>query len=69
MRVLLRAGVDLRVPLYNWKREEVGSTLLAGGVFNVEVRKDLLYRVVRWQLARRQQVRPPRSPPPLAGGA
>lgn len=43
------------MPLYNWKREEVGSTVLAGGVFNVEVRKDLLYRVVRWQLAKRQQ--------------
>ena len=45
------------MPLYNWKREEVGTTLLPGAVFNVEVRKDLLYRVVRWQLAKRQQVR------------
>lgn len=57
------------MPLYNWKREEVGSALLAGTVFNVEVRRDILYRVVRWQLAKRQQVRPPRTPPPLSACA
>ncbi|KMZ72677.1 50S ribosomal protein L4 [Zostera marina] len=29
--------------------------VLAGGVFDVPIRKDLVHRVVRWQLAKRQQ--------------
>jgi hypothetical protein len=50
-------GSDLCVPLLNWKRDEVGTVTLPGLVFNVPVRRDILHRVVRWQLARRQQVR------------
>jgi hypothetical protein len=31
--------------------------VLPGEVFNAKVRRDLLHRVVRWQLAKRQQAR------------
>ena len=55
MQVLRHPG-DLQVPLYNWQRQEVGSCSLPGDVFNVPVRRDILHRVVRWQLAKRQQV-------------
>ncbi len=34
----------------------VGEYTLPGDVFNVPIRKDVLHRVVRWQLAKRQQV-------------
>lgn len=30
--------------------------VLAGDVFDVPIRKDIIHRVVRWQLAKRQQV-------------
>lgn len=30
--------------------------VLAGDVFDVPIRKDIVQRVVRWQLAKRQQV-------------
>ena len=49
------------MPLYNWAREPVGTAVLPGEVFNAKVRRDLLHRVVRWQLAKRQQAR--RLPP------
>ena len=48
---------DLRVPLLNWAREAVGTAVLPGPVFNAKVRRDILHRVVRWQLAKRQQAR------------
>ncbi|KAK9908815.1 hypothetical protein WJX75_003252 [Coccomyxa subellipsoidea] len=48
-------GSDLRVPLFNWRREVVGEYTLPGDVFNVPIRKDILHRVVRWQQAKRQQ--------------
>lgn len=44
------------VPVYNLDRKHVGECTLDGEVFDVPVRKDILHRVVRWQLARRQQV-------------
>lgn len=50
------AGSNLRVPVFNWKREVVGEHTLPGDIFNVPIRKDILHRVVRWQLAKRQQV-------------
>jgi ribosomal protein L4 len=31
--------------------------VLDGDVFDVPIRKDIVHRVVRWQLAKRQQVR------------
>lgn len=39
----------------NWKKEKVGSVDLAADVFEVEVKKDVLHSVVRWQLASRRQ--------------
>ena len=35
---------------------QVGRTELPSDIFGVEVRKDILHRVVRWQRARKQQV-------------
>ncbi|KAL6766537.1 MRPL4 [Auxenochlorella protothecoides x Auxenochlorella symbiontica] len=46
---------DLVVPLLNQRGRQVGTYTLGGDVFNTEVRRDILHRVVRWQLAARQQ--------------
>lgn len=35
---------------------QVGSYELGADVFGVPIRRDILHRVVRWQLAKRQQV-------------
>lgn len=43
------------VNVTNWKKEKVGSVDLIPAVFEVEVKKDLLHTVVRWQLASRRQ--------------
>ena len=48
---------DLTVPLLNWQNNQVGDIVLPGSIFNVPVRKDILHRVVTWQLAKRRQVR------------
>ena len=50
---------DVSIPLRNWQNDTVGDFILPGSIFNVPVRKDILQRVVRWQMAKRQQVRPP----------
>ena len=47
---------NTEVPLRNWAGDVVGHTTLPGTVFDVDVRRDILHRVVRWQLAKRQQV-------------
>ena len=52
---------NTEVPLRNWAGDVVGHTTLPGAVFDVDVRRDILHRVVRWQLAKRQQVTPPSS--------
>ena len=44
------------VPVFNLDNEEVGQYTLPQSIFGVDVRKDILHRVVRWQLAKRQQV-------------
>lgn len=36
--------------------KQVGKVKLPDDIFGVEVRKDILHRVVRWQLAKTQQV-------------
>ncbi|CAL5219377.1 g1198 [Coccomyxa viridis] len=46
---------DLTVPLLNWQNNQVGDLVLPGSIFNVPVRKDILHRVVTWQLAKRRQ--------------
>lgn len=43
------------VNVINWKKEKVGSVDLAPDVFELEVKKDVLHSVVRWQLACRRQ--------------
>lgn len=43
------------VNVVNWKKEKVGSVDLAPDVFELDVKKDILHSVVRWQLAARRQ--------------
>lgn len=43
------------VNVLNWKKEKVGSLELSADTFEVEVKKDVLHTVVRWQLACRRQ--------------
>lgn len=42
------------VNILNWKKEKVGQVELSSDVFEVEVKKDVLHTVVRWQLASRR---------------
>ncbi|MGD9510966.1 MAG: 50S ribosomal protein L4 [Geminicoccaceae bacterium] len=44
----------MQVQVKNLAAEEVGSLDLADAVFGVEVRPDILHRVVLWQLAKRR---------------
>ncbi|KAG8386284.1 hypothetical protein BUALT_Bualt03G0133000 [Buddleja alternifolia] len=46
---------DLMIPVTNFHNEDKGFMVLAGDVFDVPIRKDIIHRVVRWQLAKRQQ--------------
>ncbi|CAK9177028.1 unnamed protein product [Ilex paraguariensis] len=46
---------DLVIPVTNFHNEDKGLMVLAGDVFDVPIRKDIVHRVVRWQLAKRQQ--------------
>ncbi|KAG9457091.1 hypothetical protein H6P81_001599 [Aristolochia fimbriata] len=46
---------DLVTRVTNFHNEDKGIMVLAGDVFDVPIRKDIVHRVVRWQLAKRQQ--------------
>ncbi|KAL9261622.1 Large ribosomal subunit protein uL4-like protein [Drosera capensis] len=46
---------DLVIPMTNFLFEDKGLMVLAGDVFGVPIRKDIVHRVVRWKLAMRQQ--------------
>lgn len=46
---------DLVIPVTNFNNDDKGFIVLAGDVFDVPIRKDIVHRVVRWQLAKRQQ--------------
>ncbi|KAG9443180.1 hypothetical protein H6P81_019034 [Aristolochia fimbriata] len=46
---------DLVTRVTNFHNEDKGVMVLAGDVFDVPIRKDIVHRVVRWQLAKRQQ--------------
>ncbi|CAN1230175.1 50S ribosomal protein L4 [Linum grandiflorum] len=46
---------DLVIPVTNFNNQDKGFMVLAGDVFDVPIRKDIIHRVVRWQLAKRQQ--------------
>ncbi|THG20559.1 hypothetical protein TEA_005199 [Camellia sinensis var. sinensis] len=48
---------DLVIPVTNFHNEDKGLMVLAGDVFDVPIRKDIVHRVVLWQLAKRQQVK------------
>ncbi|KAK2974343.1 hypothetical protein RJ640_021199 [Escallonia rubra] len=48
-------GQDLVIPVTNFYNEDKGFMVLAGDVFDLPIRKDIIHRVVRWQLAKRQQ--------------
>ncbi|KAG7963009.1 hypothetical protein I3843_09G096100 [Carya illinoinensis] len=47
---------DLVIPVTNFHNEDKGFMVLAGDVFDVPIRKDIVHRVVRWQLAKRQHL-------------
>ena len=44
------------IPMTDFYFKNKGLMTLAGDVFDVPVRKDIVKKVVRWQLAKRQQV-------------
>ncbi|KAL1546941.1 50S ribosomal protein L4-like [Salvia divinorum] len=46
---------DLVIPVTNFLNEDKGFMTLGGDVFDVPIRKDIIHRVVRWQLAKRRQ--------------
>ncbi|XP_057794454.1 uncharacterized protein LOC131010809 [Salvia miltiorrhiza] len=46
---------DLVFPVTNFLNEDKGFMTLGGDVFDVPIRKDIIHRVVRWQLAKRRQ--------------
>lgn len=47
---------DIEMKVTNFNNEDKGTTLLAGDVFDVPIRRDIVHRVVVWQLAKRRQV-------------
>lgn len=44
-----------KIDVLNWKKEKVGSVDLSADIFSVEVKKEILHRIVNWQLASRRQ--------------
>ncbi|KAL9225643.1 hypothetical protein vseg_001542 [Gypsophila vaccaria] len=46
---------DLVIPMTDFHFEDKGFLTLPGDVFDVPIRKDIVHKVVRWQLAKRQQ--------------
>jgi large subunit ribosomal protein L4 len=46
---------DVEVQVTNFHNEDKGLATIAGDVFDVPIRPDIVHRVVRWQLAKRRQ--------------
>jgi len=46
---------DQEVPVVNWEKQVVGQVVLPGHIFGLPIRKDIVQRVVVWQLAKRRQ--------------
>ncbi|KAG0579361.1 hypothetical protein M758_4G094100 [Ceratodon purpureus] len=46
---------DVEVKVTNFQNEDKGLATIAGDVFDVPIRPDIVHRVVRWQLAKRRQ--------------
>ena len=44
----------MKLDVINLDKKSVGSVDVTDAVFGAEVRRDILQRVVRWQLAKRQ---------------
>ncbi len=44
----------MKTPVHTFDHEAAGEIELDDGVFGADVRRDILHRVVRWQLARRR---------------
>lgn len=55
--LLLMEGAltDREVGVTNFAKEDKGSVVLSGDVFDVPIRRDIVHRVVVWQLAKRRQ--------------
>jgi large subunit ribosomal protein L4 len=49
---------DLVARVTNFHNEDKGFMVWDVDVFDVPIRKDIVHRIVRWQLAKRQQVHP-----------
>lgn len=47
---------DVEVQVTNFQSDDKGLATIAGDVFDVPIRPDIVHRVVRWQLAKRRQV-------------
>jgi len=45
----------MKLPVKNMKNEDVGEIALDDAIFAAPVRKDILFRMVNWQLAKRRQ--------------
>lgn len=45
---------DVAYPVIDFKRNQVGVATLLGEIFDVPLRRDIVFRVVRWQLAKRR---------------
>lgn len=45
---------DMAYPVIDFKRNQVGVATLLGEIFDVPLRRDIVFRVVRWQLAKRR---------------
>ncbi|KAJ7554377.1 hypothetical protein O6H91_06G137700 [Diphasiastrum complanatum] len=48
---------EIMLKVTNFQNEEKGEVALSGDIFDVPIRKDIIHRVVRWQLAKRRQGR------------
>ncbi|KAL2620931.1 hypothetical protein R1flu_001136 [Riccia fluitans] len=46
---------DKEVAVTNFARDDKGTATLAGDIFDVPIRRDIVHRVVVWQLAKRRQ--------------
>ena len=47
---------DIEANVTNFESADKGLATIAGDVFDVPIRPDIVHRVVRWQLAKRRQV-------------
>ncbi|XP_024514992.1 uncharacterized protein LOC9649309 [Selaginella moellendorffii] len=46
---------DVVLPVTNWEQEDKGTVTIAGDIFDVPIRKDIVHHVVKWQRAKRRK--------------